>query len=186
MAKTILITGGCRSGKSAYAQHRAESLAGSRIYVATCPVTDQEMQARIARHIEQRARRKWKTVEEQIALALAIENADGGSVILVDCLTLWVNNLMYEAEKRGDRFDEVDIEAECIRVCEVASEHSGTVIFVTNEVGMGIVPENAAARRYRDLAGRCNQTVAAAADEVSLVVAGIPMTIKGENNGVAS
>ncbi|MHC4404462.1 MAG: bifunctional adenosylcobinamide kinase/adenosylcobinamide-phosphate guanylyltransferase [Planctomycetota bacterium] len=185
MGKTILITGGCRSGKSAHAQRLAESLVGRHVYVATCPVTDDEMRERIARHQQQRRRHDWETVEESIDLADAILHAGTAAIVLVDCLTLWVNNVMYEADKQGTKVEEHDIERLCGQVLTACCRHDGTVLFVTNEVGMGIVPDNAISRRYRDLVGRCNQTIAANADEVTLVACGIPLTLKG-NDRVAS
>ena len=182
MARIVLITGGCRSGKSAHAQRMAESLDGARVFVATCPVTDDEMRARIARHRQQRRHRDWDTIEEQVDLAAAIGHSRSYGVVLVDCLTLWVNNLMYETGKRDRTVDEHEIERLCGEVLDACRGHGGTVIFVTNEVGMGIVPDNAASRRYRDLVGRCNQVVAAGADEVTLVACGIPSTLKKRNH----
>ena len=185
MGNTILVTGGCRSGKSAYAQRRAESLGGRLVYVATCPVIDAEMAQRIALHKEQRCSQGWETREEQTDLAGAIRHAKG-AVVLVDCLTLWINNLMYEAEAHGKHVEERQIEQLCEEVTGVCCHREGTTLFVTNEVGMGIVPDNPAARRYRDLVGRANQTIAAAADEVVLVTCGIPITVKGAKDRVTS
>ena len=186
MAKIILITGGCRSGKSAHAQGLAESLAGRHVFLATCPITDDEMRERIARHQRERAHHDWETIEEPIEVANAIAQMGSAAVVLVDCLTLWVNNLMYEADKLGRKVEEQEVELFCDRILDACRRHDGTVIFVTNEVGAGIVPDNALSRRYRDLVGRCNQTMAAGADEVTLVACGIPLTLKGENNSVAS
>lgn len=180
MAETILITGGCRSGKSAHARRLAESRDGRRLFVATCPVTDDEMQARIARHQEERSRQDWGAVEEQLDPAGAIRAADDYHVVLVDCLTLWVNNLMYEAEQRGRTIKEDEIQQRADDLLDACRGHDGTILFVTNEVGMGIVPDNSLSRRYRDLAGRLNQVVAAGADLVILVVCGIPLTLKGD------
>ena len=181
MTNVILITGGCRSGKSAHAQHLAESLDGKRVYVATSPVTDEEMRDRIARHQQQRRHRGWKTIEEQTDLAGTGLQAHMYAVVLVDCLTLWVNNLMYEAGKRGETVEEHDVERLCGEIIDACRQHEGTVIFVTNEVGMGIVPDNAVSRRYRDLVGRCNQVIATGADEVKLLTCGVPLTLKKEN-----
>ena len=186
MAKIVLVTGGCRSGKSAHAQCLAESLAGRHVYVATCPITDDEMRERIARHREQRRRHDWETVEEPIELANAIRNAPAGAIVLVDCLTLWVNNLLYGADQRGEKIEEDDIRQLCDTVLDACRRREGTVLFVTNEVGMGIVPDNAVSRHYRDLVGRCNQTMAAGADEVTLISCGIPLRLKGENDRVPS
>jgi adenosylcobinamide kinase/adenosylcobinamide-phosphate guanylyltransferase len=178
MAEIILITGGSRSGKSAFAQKRAEQLPGPRAYVATCPVIDTEMEERIRKHREARRGRGWATIEEAVDLAGVIRRADGYRLLLVDCLTLWINNLLYEAERRGERFTE-EAAADCCReLIAAAAAFPGTVIFVTNELGMGIIPENETARRFRDLSGRCNQEIAGAARTVTLVVSGIPLELK--------
>lgn len=181
MAHLILITGGCRSGKSRYAQTLAEGLPGRRLFIATCPVLDAEMQDRVRRHREARAAHAWETVEAPADLAEALEQsaAHERDVVLVDCLTLWINNLMHEASLRGKDLSEDDIAARCDELLAAARRSAGTVIFVTNEVGLGIVPDNALARRFRDLVGRCNQTIAAGADTVTLVTCGIPLTLKG-------
>lgn len=180
MAKIILITGGCRSGKSALAQKMAEALPGPRAYVATCPVIDAEMEVRIRKHREARRGKGWETIEETVDLAGVIRRAGAYRVLLVDCLTLWQNNLLYEAERRGGALTEAEA-AECGRdLIAACGMFSGTVIFVTNEVGMGIVPENEQARRFRDIVGRCNQQIAAAAGTVTLVFSGIPLTLKTE------
>lgn len=178
MAKITLITGGCRSGKSAHAQALAESISGKRVFLATCPVLDDEMRQRIKLHQEARKRSQWETIEEWIDLPGALGQSKGFDVVLVDCLTLWVSNLMYQSEKDGLLFGEREMADRCGEVVRSARQLSGSVIFVTNEVGMGIVPENALARRYRDLIGRCNQTIAAAADNVTFVSCGIPLVLK--------
>lgn len=174
-----LITGGSRSGKSAYAQAQAESIPSrGRTYVATCPVLDEEMRERIERHRRLRDGRGWHTVEAPVELAEAVAQAPTKHVVLVDCLTLWINNLLYLAAQSGTGLDEDELARlaeELARACRGRIE---PVILVTNEVGMSIVPENALARRYRDLVGRCNQVLAAAADEVTLVVCGCPLKLK--------
>ncbi len=178
-ARIVLVTGGCRSGKSAYAQGLAESLAPPRLYVATCPVTDAEMQRRIEAHQQARRNRGWETIEEQLDLAGVLGRHWGPKVLLVDCLTLWVNNLMYDAEQQGRQFTEADVAGKCREVlAATAAVCREVVIFVTNEVGLGVVPENAQARRYRDLVGRANQTIAAQADTVTLVTCGLPWHLK--------
>jgi adenosylcobinamide kinase/adenosylcobinamide-phosphate guanylyltransferase len=179
MAEIIMITGGARSGKSSHALLLGERLSNSRAFVATCPnsseLDDSELQMRVARHQKERRQRGWRTIEEMHDIAAAIAN-DEVDLILVDCLTLWVNNLLFA---KNDVSEE-DIQAECERILDVCRNRQGTVIFVTNEVGCGIVPENALARRYRDLVGRCNQVMAADADQVYLVVSSIPVKIKGD------
>jgi adenosylcobinamide kinase/adenosylcobinamide-phosphate guanylyltransferase len=180
MAKIILITGGSRSGKSTYAQRVAESFSGTRTYIATCPVIDKEMDDRIRKHKEARQSASWQTIEEVTDLAGALRRSKGSQVTIVDCLTLWVNNLMYEAEQEKRYLDEEVIGTKCEDVVGVCSDLTGTVIFVTNEVGMGIVPENPVSRLFRDLAGRCNQIMAGHADVFIFMVSGIPLYIKGE------
>jgi len=178
MANLILVTGGARSGKSDYALQRAEALPGPRCFIATCPVVDPEMADRIARHREERAGADWQTVEEQTNIAAVLREQHGSPVCLIDCLTLWVNNLMYHAEQAEKVLADSDLRQQCELLIQAAGEHSGTVICVTNEVGMGIVPDNPAGRLYRDLVGRCNRMVAAAATEVILVSCGIPLRLK--------
>jgi len=178
MASLLLVTGGARSGKSAYALQRAENLfARTRTFIATAPVTDPEMAARIARHQQERQGRGWRLIEEGFDLPAAINRAEAG-IILIDCLTLWVNNLLYRAECRGQAFADDDMAGHCQSLAAACGQHHGTVLLVTNEVGMGIVPENALARHYRDLIGRANRLLAAAADEVIFVCCGIPLPIK--------
>lgn len=178
MARVVLVTGGSRSGKSFYAQKLAEDIDGRRAFLATCPVIDEEMAERIQKHQRARNEANWDTIEEATNLANALRNACKYDVVLIDCLTLWINNLMYESECEGKKVTEEDIVRVCEDVLSACSELSGTVIFVTNEVGMGIVPGDALSRRYRDLVGRCNQTIAAAADAVMLVSCGIPISLK--------
>jgi adenosylcobinamide kinase/adenosylcobinamide-phosphate guanylyltransferase len=165
----VLLLGGARSGKSRLAQARAEAEAGDLVYLATGQPFDAEMAERIARHQSERGPR-WRTVEVPLDLAEAIERESvSGRVLLVDCLTLWLSNVML-----GDH----DVSAANGRLLEALARSAGTVLLVSNEVGMGIVPENALARRFRDEAGRLNQRVAAAADEVLLVAAGLTVRLK--------
>ena len=179
MAHITLVTGGCRSGKSAFAQHLAESLTGSRLFLATCPVEDEEMRQRVERHRQARSTGQWQTLEEPLDVQKALAGASLNTIVLVDCLTLWVSNLMYRAEQDGSTLQEDEMAHFCKEVLDAAKRHSGNIIFVTNEVGLGIVPENAVARRFRDLVGCCNQCIAATADTVTLVACGIPLQLKG-------
>ena len=162
MAKSILITGGARSGKSTLAERMTLSLGPRAIYIATAEALDGEMEDRIARH---RARRgpEWHTVAAPLDLVGALNNSDGQAPRLVDCLTLWLSNLMF-AERDWDA--ETEVLAQCI------AAQTSPVIFVTNEVGAGIMPENALARQFCDAAGLMNQQIATISDEVWLSVAG--------------
>jgi len=179
MGQIIIVTGGSRSGKSFWAQKTAESISARRVFIATCPVVDDEMRERIRKHREARDERNWHTIEEPLDIAGAIDSCHEFTVVLVDCLTLWINNLMYRAEKENVTVTETDAAIECRCVAEAAKRHPGTVLFVTNEVGMGIVPENAQARLFRDLAGRCNQVMASESARVVFMVSGIPLEVKG-------
>ncbi len=177
MATVILVTGGSRSGKSRYALELAQQLGTTRTYIATCPVLDEEMRDRIRRHQLDRSDKGWDTIEETLDLA-AVLARNRSDVLLIDCLTLWVNNLMYEAWRQHADIDEDIVAARAQELLDACHARSGTVIFVTNEVGMSIIPENPAARKYRDLAGRCNQVIAAGAHAVTLVVCGVPLHLR--------
>ena len=161
--------GGARSGKSRFAQGLAEQQPGRLIYVATAAAHDGEMAERIARHQQDRCAR-WETVEEQLDLAGVLDrHGREGNVLLVDCLTLWLSNLML-AER--------DLDAAADALAAALARQEGRVILVSNEVGSGIVPETPLGRAFRDEAGRLNQTIAAKADRVALVVAGLPLWLK--------
>jgi adenosylcobinamide kinase/adenosylcobinamide-phosphate guanylyltransferase len=187
MATIHLVTGGCRSGKSRRAQELAESFPGRRVFIATCPVLDEEMRHRIQMHQDDRAGRNWETLEEPLDVAGAVAKCQGSAAVLIDCVTLWISNLLFQAEQHGGKVGEQDVVVQVKRVLAACGQGSGNVIFVTNEVGLGIVPENALARQYRDLVGRANQTIAAAADHVTLMCCGLGIELKGKyrNNGTA-
>lgn len=178
MAPVILFSGGSRSGKSACAQQMAEQIEGPRLFVATCPYTDPEMDERIRRHQQDRQGRGWQTAEEPLLLVEQLNICKPGTTVLIDCLTLWINNLMYEAGERKQKIDEDQVARQAKKLGQAAGAHQGTVIMVTNEIGSGIVPDNSTARLYRDLVGRCNQVVARTADKLFLVSCGIPLQIK--------
>jgi len=180
--RIILVTGGTRSGKSAFAQRSAEEAVGEKLYIATCPPDrgdDPEMAARISRHKDDRLGRGWQTVEEPLDLCGGLRAGKDTPLILVDCLTLWVSNLMFHYDNAGKgAFGEDEMALLAKALLREAGGQSGTLWLVTNEVGLGVVPENPLARRYRDLVGRCNQVVAAGAHELWQVVCGIPHRIK--------
>jgi adenosylcobinamide kinase / adenosylcobinamide-phosphate guanylyltransferase len=164
----ILITGGARSGKSTRAEARAQGFAGKPVYIATAEGFDHEMRERIAKH---RARRglEWIEHETPLELVAALNATDGGGARLVDCLTIWLSNLLRDGR---------DWAKEAARLVEALRAQRSPVVLVTNEVGAGIVPDNALAREFRDAAGLVNQMIARAADEVEFVVAGLPMRVK--------
>lgn len=157
-----LLLGGARSGKSALAVELGRRHDGPVTFVATCPPFDGDLGARIARHRAERP--GWPTVEEPLDVVGALERA-AGSFVILDCLTLWVNNLLH----RGD--DDAAVEAAAASAADAARAH-GDLVVITNEVGLGVHPETDLGRRYRDLLGRVNQTWAAAADTSLLLVAG--------------
>jgi adenosylcobinamide kinase / adenosylcobinamide-phosphate guanylyltransferase len=163
-----LVLGGARSGKSAYAERLITALPPPWLYCATGLAFDSEMRERIARH---RARRGegWRTIEEPADVAPLV--ASGPEPKLVDCLTLWLTNLILAAE---------DIEAHTDKLLAAARSAQAPIVFVSNEIGLGIVPENALARDFRDRAGRLNQAVAAVAHRVVFMAAGLPMVLKDE------
>jgi adenosylcobinamide kinase/adenosylcobinamide-phosphate guanylyltransferase len=172
LPRLTLVLGGARSGKSRYAESLVAATPPPWIYVATAQARDTEMAGRIAHH---RARRGagWHTVEAPHDLAAAIDAAPAGA-ILVDCLTLWLTNRMLaKSDIDGD------IDADTGGLEAALARRGGSAVLVSNEVGSGIVPDNALARRFRDLQGRLNQRLAAHADCVVLVVAGLPLIVKG-------
>jgi adenosylcobinamide kinase/adenosylcobinamide-phosphate guanylyltransferase len=173
----IFVIGGCRSGKSKYALDTAEQMPGDKkIFIATCLPKDDEMKQRIARHQKQRSQ-TWTTVEEPVHLYESLTKiSQKATVILVDCLTLWVTNIMLEAG------DEKKIESYISKLVRALATADCPVILVSNEVGTGIVPENKLARQFRDVMGQVNQAVAHFANKVVWMVAGIPVTIKQESN----
>jgi adenosylcobinamide kinase/adenosylcobinamide-phosphate guanylyltransferase len=170
MSRHILVLGGARSGKSRHAESLADNHAGERVYIATAEPGDEEMRLRIAEHRRRRGR-EWRTIEEPVALAGVLERAcTESSFVLVDCLTLWLSNLMMRSIDAGNETKEL---------CRIVPRLAGTLVFVSNEVGLGIVPENELGRRFRDHAGLLNQRVAAVCEDVVVMVAGIALKLKG-------
>ena len=170
-----LVLGGAASGKSRFAEAEAAATGLAKVYLATATAWDDEMRARIARHRDDRAGAGWTTVEEPMALTEALRRSSAaGTVVLVDCLTLWLTNVLLGG---GDPEE---------RACELVAalgELAGPAIFVSNEVGWGIVPDNALARTFRDAQGRLNAALASACSRVVLVAAGLPLVLKGEPAG---
>jgi adenosylcobinamide kinase/adenosylcobinamide-phosphate guanylyltransferase len=166
----IFVLGGARSGKSRYAESVTMTSPAPWVYVATAEPFDDEMRARIGEHQSRRGQ-EWQTIDAPTDLAGAIEDAPEDRTVLVDCLTLWLNNLM---------FRKINIETAIENLEAALLAREAPTVLVSNEVGFGIVPDNAEARRFRDLQGRLNQRIAAMAGRVVLVVAGIPMLVKGE------
>ena len=166
---TLFVLGGARSGKSRYAQARAEALDGELLFVATAQALDAEMAERIARHRADRGPR-WVTVEASLDLAATLRaESREDRVLLIDCLTLWTSNLLLA---------EHDISMATDDLIAAVAVAAGPLILVANEVGLGIVPDNALARRFRDEAGRVNQRLATAVDGVMFIAAGLPLKLK--------
>jgi len=172
MKETVLVIGGCRSGKSSHALYLANQIPGQKIFIATCIPHDKEMENRVLRHKKQRSR-AWSTLEVPVRLPEEIgKNSRKKNVILVDCLTLWINNLFLENN------DQSNIDGHIRKLIQSLEKAECPIILVSNEVGTGIVPENRLARLFRDAAGFTNQRVAACVNKVIWMVAGIPVGVK--------
>ena len=162
----VLVLGGARSGKSRYAESLAK---GRKFYVATAQASDEEMQQRIEIHQKQRGQ-GWQTFEVPLDLLGTLQTIDGkGRFILIDCLTIWLSNLM---------LGELDVRAEVEKLCDGLKKVKARVVLVSNEVGLGIVPANVLARAFRDEQGFTNQRIAEIADEVVFIAAGLPLVLK--------
>ena len=168
--KSIFVLGGARSGKSAYAESLADGWQGKKIYLATAGIFDTEMDERVKLH-RQRRGDDWLTIEEPLELVAALEKTmNENSLVLVDCLTLWLSNMMEKS---------ADISSKAEKLGQLLDNPKGRVIVVSNEVGQGIVPDNALARRFRDESGMMNQIIASHCDRVVFVTAGLPLVLKG-------
>ena len=172
--RTVLVLGGVRAGKSAFAVARARALGTRVVFVATAEAGDEEMAARIARHRAERPP-AWRTAEVPVALPSALIALDSeADVVIVDCLNLWVSNLLQKRPELSDG----DLQAEAAALEGAATHPRFSLILVSNEVGWGVHPETELGRRFRDALGLVNQAAARAADEVVLMVAGCPLTVK--------
>ncbi|MBI3810231.1 MAG: bifunctional adenosylcobinamide kinase/adenosylcobinamide-phosphate guanylyltransferase [Nitrospirae bacterium] len=170
-SKLILVTGGARSGKSAYALS-LERPGMRKAFLATCEPLDEEMRSKVARHRAQRSA-DWVTIEEPLEIETSLHALEGRfDLVVVDCLTLWLNNLLMHGASTEEVLRKTDL------VLASARAVKGWVVFVSNEIGMGIVPADAMVRVFRDLAGAVNQRVAQEADEVYFLVAGLPVVVK--------
>ncbi len=171
----MLVLGGAKSGKSSFALDICDGMDKKHIFLATAQAWDQEMEERIQNHQEERDD-KWHTVEEPVDIVDRIQELDSeDTVILIDCLTLWLSNLFMKYEK-----DYASIYQVIEELANKLNNIRGTVVAVSNEVGWGIVPENAISRKYRDIAGFTNQRIASVAGKVVITFAGLPMVLKDE------
>jgi adenosylcobinamide kinase/adenosylcobinamide-phosphate guanylyltransferase len=171
--KAIFVTGGTRSGKSQYALEVASSFGKRKAYLATAEALDDEMQERIEKH-RQRRGKDWTTIEEPLSVNKVLVKIDGlYDVVVLDCVTIWISNLL--TRYRGK---EAAIIHQVERLAKAAKEFRGTLVMVSNEVGMGIVPKNRLARQFRDLSGYANQKLAGVAEEVVMMIAGVPLKVK--------
>jgi adenosylcobinamide kinase/adenosylcobinamide-phosphate guanylyltransferase len=170
----IFITGGCRSGKSRYALQYANRHFSKKLFLATCEVLDEEMARRVENHKKVRGP-EWTTIEEPVEIIKKIrEYGRDGEVILLDCLTLWLYNLLMKWDNDLKVIDETE------KLIDIIKQSPASIILVSNEVGMGIVPADPLSRRYRDLLGMMNQRIAEALDTVIFMVSGIPIFLKGK------
>lgn len=188
--KIIFITGGARSGKSSFALAECLKVAGRKAYIATAEALDEEMAKRIKQHKKQRGK-EWDTYEEPLNIAEVMKELYGNySALVLDCLTLWLSNLFMKTQGKGYGLQTIETEIQNLldslkrfkssAACDPGSGFCSLYI-VSNEVGMGIVPENETARKFRDMAGILNQNIAEVSDEVYMMVAGIPMKMKGKH-----
>lgn len=188
MTKILFVTGGARSGKSSFAESQVRELGGDKVlYIATAAVCDEEMEDRVKKHRESRPS-IWKTLEQYSKFETLPENQDflWAKAAIVDCVGFMLNNIMFEKIKNWDdaSIEEMeDVEGAMVKelenLCSAARKTSCSLVIVSNEIGMGLVPENRINRYYRDILGRANQLAARLAEEVYFCVSGIPMKVKG-------
>jgi len=173
--RIIFITGGCRSGKSRFALDYANQHFSTKLYLATCEALDEEMAQRIAHHKKTRSP-EWQTIEEPVEVVDKIRQySDKTDVILLDCITLWLSNLLMR------QMDDTEILKEISGLIDTIQEKQTSFIFVSNEVGLGIVPADPLSRRFRDLSGIANQRIAEAVDTAIFMASGIPIFLKGKD-----
>ncbi|MFZ8932441.1 MAG: bifunctional adenosylcobinamide kinase/adenosylcobinamide-phosphate guanylyltransferase [Bacteriovoracaceae bacterium] len=177
MAYIILYTGGCRSGKSEMARKNCEKITGKKLFLATAPVLNEEMEQRVQKHKASRDPKIWDTIEEEISLAEVFLRSDH-NVILVDCLTFWVDNIIYKMPA----IKEEDLSPFLEKTFQSMESFKGTVVFVTNEIGLGTLPQTPRDRKFRDFVGIANKMVADLANKVYFSVSGIPMLIKDHHS----
>jgi len=171
--ESVLVLGGARSGKSAYALQRAQEWEGRLIYLATAEGKDEEMKKRIARHRAQRRSRRWVTIEEPLEVVWQLKELDGSiGAVVFDCVTLWVSNALLNNQKE-------ELENQVAELVEEIPLFSFHFLAVSNEVGLGLVPDTPLGREYRDVLGAVNQRLAKVCKEVVFMTAGLPMKIKG-------
>ncbi len=180
--KIIFITGGARSGKSSFALNEASKLKGQKAYIATAEALDSEMKERIEKHKKDRGS-DWNTYEEPLKIASVLSGIkDKYGVVIIDCLTIWLSNIMLQSKQPENAINEflqvLGSLSSSSRLNSLNGFNGLNLFIVSNEVGMGIVPDNELTRKFRDFAGILNQKVAEAADDVYLVTAGIPIKIK--------
>lgn len=176
MGKLIFITGGARSGKSSFGVNMAKSIKKRKLFIATCIPEDKEMKKRVALHRQKRPS-SWKTREvKKELLSVLKKETKSDTVIIIDCLTLFISSFLMEKTRENIIKNEVK------KIVKVVNKGRATVIVISNELGSGLVPENKLGRDFRDIVGFCNQIIAAGAGEVYFVASGIPIQIKGEKN----
>lgn len=174
-----LILGGARSGKSSFAEKLAQEVGGDQvIYLATAEAKDSEMKKRIKHHQNSR-NNKWKTIEEPLSLGEVLSSISEGRVVLIDCITIFLSNILFSDTGENQKIDFAKKEVEIMNKSEkiIKESKNKEVILVSNEIGMGVVPDNELGREFRDIAGRVNQFLAKKADEVYITIAGIPVEL---------